>query len=86
MPKQTDIFQYLKDDDISQVPCRLIVSVIIKIDIFKRLTLKFDNTKDMNDFINDLDVVNIKDSRVSSDKEIVKIALVNKNAFINKRI
>lgn len=38
----------------------------------------------MNDFINKLDIVNIKESKISNDNEILKIALVNKNNFINK--
>lgn len=84
MLNQTDIFEYLKEDDIIHVQCKLIVSVIIKIDKFKRLHLDFNNTKDMNNFINKLDIVNIKDSNISNDNEILKIALVNKNNFINK--
>lgn len=81
---QTDIFEYLKDDDVIHVPCKLIVSVIIKIDRFKRLNLDFNNTKDMNDFIDKLDIVSIKESSISNSNAILKIALVNKNSFINK--
>lgn len=84
MLNQTDIFEYLKEDDIIHVPCKLIVSVIIKIDKFKRIYLDFNNTKDMNNFINKLDIVSIKKSSISNNDEILKIALVNKNAFINK--
>ena len=84
MLNQTDIFEYLNDDDVIHVPCKLIVSVIIKIDKFKRLYLDFNNTKDMNDFIDKLDIVSIKDSNISNNDEILKIALVNKNSFINK--
>lgn len=84
MLNQTDIFEYLKDDDVIHVPCKLIVSVIIKIDRFKRLDLDFNNTKDMNDFIDKLDIVSIKDSSISNNNAILKIALVNKNSFINK--
>lgn len=86
MLNQTDIFEYLKDDDIIHAPCKLIVSVIIKIDKFKRLFLDFNNTKDMNDFINKLDIVSIKESSISNNNEILKIALVNKNNFINKHM
>lgn len=86
MLNQTDIFEYLKDDDVIHVPCKLIVSVIIKIDKFKRLYLDFNNTKDMNDFITKLDIVSIKDSAISNNDEILKIALVNKNSFINKHM
>lgn len=86
MLNQTDIFEYLKADDIIHAPCKLIVSVIIKIDKFKRVHLDFNNTKDMNDFINKLDIVNIKDSAISNNNEILKIALVNKNNFINKHM
>ena len=86
MLNQTDIFEYLKEDDVIHVPCKLIVSVIIKIDKFKRLHLDFNNTKDMNDFINKLDIVNIKESNISNDSAILKIALVNKNNFIKKHM
>lgn len=86
MLNQTDIFEYLKADDIIHVPCKLIVSVIIKIDKFKRLYLDFNNTKDMNDFITKLDIVSVKESTLSNNDEILKIALVNKNSFINKHM
>ena len=85
---QTDIFEYLeeKGDNIIEEAesYKLIVSVILDISKFERLNFHFKSERELNGFIESLEIESMKESRTSGESEKFYILLVHRNKFINR--
>lgn len=85
---QADIFDYLEEkcDEILEETKRhkLIVSVILDISKFERLNFRFNSEREIDGFIESLEIESMKESQTSGESEKLYILLVHRNKFINR--